>query len=126
MAGMRLAALLLLIALPAGAAERPKVDIACIPGSAPLAYDCTIIVRDARTQTPINHVEIVVEAAMPSANSGLSPVRAVAAGGPGTYRARLTLTAHGDWTLRLRLSGPVTDLISEELRFEAARPAQRR
>ena len=123
---MRLAAALLLTALPAIAAERPKVDIACIPVGAPLAYDCTIIVRDARTQTPINHVDIIVEAAMPSANRGLAPVRAAAAGGPGTYRARLTLTAHGDWTLRLRLSGTVNDLVSERLRFEEARPAQRR
>ena len=123
---MRLAAALLLVALPAAAVERPKIDIACIPGGAPLAYDCTIIVRDARTQAPINHVAILVEAAMPTTNRSLSPVPAAAAGGPGTYKARLTLTAHGDWTLRLRLSGAVTDVVSERLLFEEARPAQRR
>jgi hypothetical protein len=123
---MRLGAALLLIALPAAATERPKVDVACIPGGGRLVYDCTFVVRDARTEKPINHVDVVVEAAMPSTNRGLSPVRAVAAGGPGTYRARLALTAHGDWTLRLRLSGAVTDLFSERLRFEEARPAQRR
>ena len=123
---MRLAAALLLTALPAAAAERTTVDIACIPGGGRLAYDCTIIVRDARTQAPINHVDIVVEAATSTTDRGLPPTRAPAAGGPGTYRLRLTLPAHGDWTLRLRLSGAVNDLISERLRFEEARPAQRR
>jgi hypothetical protein len=123
---MRLGAALLLMALPAAAAERPKVDIACIPGGGKLVYDCTFVVRDARTGKPVNDVDVVIEAEMMSTERSLPPMRAAATGGPGTYRARLTLAVHGNWTLRLRLSGTVNDVIAERLRFEDGRPAQRR
>jgi hypothetical protein len=122
---MRLSAALLLMVLPAAAAERPKVDIACIPGGR-LVYDCTFVVRDARTERPIDHVDLIVDAETASNRRDLPSVRAPPAGGPGTYKARLALTAYGDWTLRLRLSGTVTDQLLERLRFEDGRPAQRR
>ena len=123
-----LAALLLVFALAARAAERPKVEIACLPTGERLVYDCTILLRDARTRQPINHVDIVIAADMPSMPMAhnVPPVRAEATGGPGTYKARLALEMHGNWALRLRLSGAVADHIVEHLRFEEAAPAQHR
>jgi hypothetical protein len=122
------AAPLLLIALAAAAAERPRVELGCLPAGERLVYDCTIRLQDARTRQPINHVNIVIAADMPSMPMAhnLPPVRAEPTGAPGTYKARLTLEMHGDWALRLRLSGAVTDQIVQHLRFEDAAPARHR
>jgi hypothetical protein len=123
-----LAGFLLLFALAAAAAERPKLEIACLPTGERLVYDCTIRLQDARTRQPINHVDILIAADMPSMPMAhnVPPVRAEPTGGPGTYKARLALEMHGNWALRLRLSGAVTDHVVEHLRFEDAAPAQHR
>jgi hypothetical protein len=114
---------LLLFALAAAAAERPKVDLGCLPTGERLVYDCTIRLQDARTRQPINHVEIVIAADMPSMPMAhnVRPVQAAAGQEAGTYRARLTLEMHGDWALRIDVTRPVRDRIIKLMRFEPGR-----
>jgi hypothetical protein len=65
----------------------------------------------------------MVGADMPSM-AGAHAVRPVAASEEaekGTYRARIALEMHGDWALRLDLSGAVRDRVIKLLRFEGDR-----
>jgi hypothetical protein len=117
---IRLLLLALLVAGPAGAAERAKAGIDCRPAGERLVYDCAIRLFGAKSRTPIEGVEITLGAEMPSMPMAHSvpPVEAEPTGEPGLYRARLRLEMAGDWALKLRLSGPVRDQLVEILRFE--------
>lgn len=113
--------LLLLLAAPAAAAaERAKADVECRPAGEPLLYDCDIRLYGAKSKAPLEGVEIVVGADMPSMPMAHSvpPAKAEPAGAPGQYRVRLRLEMAGDWALKLRLSGPVRDQLVEVVRFE--------
>ena len=57
---------------------------------------------------------------MPMAHN-VRPVQATAGPEAGTYRARLTLEMHGDWALRIDVTGPVRDRIVKVMRFEPGR-----
>ena len=57
---------------------------------------------------------------MPAAHN-VRPVKATEEEDKGTYRARIALEMHGDWALRLDLSGAVRDRVIKILRFESDR-----
>jgi hypothetical protein len=54
---------------------------------------------------------------MPMAHN-LKPVKALPGKNPGEYRARLELEMHGEWAVKLRISGPVRDQIVKKMRFD--------
>lgn len=129
-ATMRTLLLLLLLASPAVAAERLRVDLACKPvANDELAYDCAIKLSDTRGK-PVPGAEIVVGADMPSMPMAhnVAPVQAKSAAEPGTYDARLELEMHGEWAVKMRLSKPRNDQFVRRLRFEPGKvePATRR
>jgi len=114
------------ICLPAGSAlaqVRAKADVACRPAAATLQYDCTITLTNSRTNEPLTGMTLTVGADMPSMPMmhNVRPVRAVPGQAPGTYQAHLALEMHGDWTLRLDLSGPVRDRVLTTMRFDPDR-----
>jgi hypothetical protein len=118
----RLAGCVLLACAPgAKAAERAKAEVACAPTAAPLAYDCTIKLADTRSDKPITGVEVTLGADMPSMPMAhnVRPAKTIAGPEPGVYRARLQLEMHGDWALRIDLSGRIRDRIVKTMRFEA-------
>lgn len=109
-----------LLAVPAQAAERVKAEVACQPAGEKLVYDCDIRLFAAGSGAPVEGVEIVVGADMPSmpmAHS-VAPAKAEPAGEPGLYRVRLHLEMTGEWALKLRLSGPMRDQLVEVVAFE--------
>jgi hypothetical protein len=55
------------------------------------------------------------------------PVKAQPASTPGEFVVRLTLEMHGDWAVKVRLSGAVKDVLVVQYEFDAkgARPAKR-
>lgn len=61
---------------------------------------------------------------MPMAHN-VKPARARPGATPGEYRVMLDLEMLGDWTVKLRLAGPVRDLLLLDLRFDekGAQPA---
>lgn len=111
--------------LPASAFAqvRAKADVACRPTPTALQYDCTIMLTNARTKTPLSGVTLTVGADMPSMPMmhNVRPVKAAPGQEPGSYQARLTLEMHGDWALQLNLSGPLRDRVVTIVRFEPGR-----
>jgi hypothetical protein len=104
----------------AKAQVRAKADIACQPAAEKLQYDCVIKLADPRTNNPLSGLDLAVGADMPSmpAAHNVRPVKAAEDLIKGTYKARIALEMHGEWALRLDLSGPIRDRIIKVLRFE--------
>lgn len=98
---------------------RAKAEVSCKALPTVLNYECAIKLLNARTSKPLSDAEVMVSADMPSMPGAhaVKPIKAEAIE-PGLYIARLELEMHGDWALRLDLSGPLRDRIITVLRFE--------
>jgi hypothetical protein len=104
------------------AADRASAVIECKVTPEPLVYDCLIKLNNARTAAPLEQATVTVGADMPSMPMAHN-VRAViakATGKPGEYQARLALEMHGDWALRLAITGPLRDQFVAVKSFDAA------
>ena len=103
MAGLGVAAAL--------AADRASAVIDCKATTELLIYDCIIALGNARTGAPLEGATVTVGADMPSMPlaHNIRPVTAKATGKPGEYAARMTLEMHGDWAVRLTVTGPLRD-----------------
>lgn len=119
MRGLFLLILLMPITAPA-LAQRVNADVSCRPTPQALAYDCRIVLKHARNGTPVPGAELMVGADMPSMPMAhnVKPVPATPGKAPGEYDARIALEMHGEWALRLQVSGPVRDIVVKKLRFE--------
>lgn len=106
-------------AAPVQAAERPQAKTECKPTDKPLVYDCTITLTGRKSGKPIEGAKLAINADMPSMPMAhnVPPVTATAGGAPGVYKARLTLEMHGEWLLKIRVSGPARDLLLEKITF---------
>jgi hypothetical protein len=104
------------------AADRASAVIECKATPEALVYDCLIRVNNARTSAPLDGATVTVGADMPSMpmSHNVRPVIAKATGRPGEYQARLALEMHGDWALRLTVTGPLRDQLVAVKRFDAA------
>ena len=104
----------------AHAQVRAKAEVACASAGETLHYDCVIKLADARSGKPISGVTLSVGADMPSMPGmhNAPPVQATEQPEDGVYTARLVLEMHGDWAVRLDLSGAVRDRVIAMLRFE--------
>jgi hypothetical protein len=107
---------------PAVTPDRARVTIDCKPTSEKFAYDCIFNLTNARTAAPLDKAELTIGAEMPSMPMAhhVRPVAAKATATPGEYQARLTLEMHGDWALRLKVVGPLTDQVVEVRNFNKA------
>ena len=106
------ALLLILALLPCAAlAQRAKADMRCTHTGTDFVYDC--VIRLTRGSEPLAGAQISVGAdmpAMPMAHN-VKPVKARPGNTPGEYLARLDLEMPGEWAVKLRLSGPVRDVL---------------
>ena len=101
---------LVLLALPA-AAQRANADLRCAHTGTDFVYDC--VIRVTRAGAPVPKLTITVGADMPSMPMAhnVKPVKARPGREPGEYMARLDLDMPGEWAVKLRLSGPVRDVL---------------
>jgi hypothetical protein len=99
---------------------RAKADVTCASAGEMLHYDCVIKLANARSGEPISGVTLSVGADMPSMPGvhNVRPVKADEQPEKGVYKARIVLEMHGDWAVRLDLSGTVRDRVIAMLRFE--------
>ena len=104
----------------AHAQVRVKAYLTCAAAGEMLHYNCTIKLTNSRTGEPISGVTLAVGADMPSMPGihNVRPVKATEEAEKGTYKARIVLEMHGDWAVRLDLSGAVRDRVIAILRFE--------
>ena len=104
----------------ASAQVRAKADVTCASAGEMLHYDCVIKLANARSGEPISGVTLSVGADMPSMPGvhNVRPVKADEQPEKGVYKARIVLEMHGDWAVRLDLSGTVRDRVIAMLRFE--------
>jgi hypothetical protein len=104
----------------AAAQSRATADVSCRPADAALHYDCTIRLGDARSKAPLAGAAVSVGADMPSMPMAhnVRPAKATPAAEPGVYEVRLALEMHGDWALRIDVSGPLRDRVVVPLRFD--------
>jgi hypothetical protein len=111
---------LIFLALPPLAyAQAPKADLDCKATGEDFVYDCTIVLT--RGGQPLAGAEVTVGADMPSmpmAHS-LRPAKAKPGTKPGEYKARLDLEMLGEWAIKLRLDGPVRDLLVLHYEFDS-------
>jgi hypothetical protein len=114
------AALAILHAGNAQAQMRAKAVVTCASTGEMLHYDCVIRLANARSGELISGVTLSVGADMPSMPGvhNVRPVKAEEQPEKGMYKARLVLEMHGDWAVRLDLSGAVRDRVIAMLRFE--------
>lgn len=113
------AALAVLWAATALAADRAKAAVDCKPAGQKFAYDCTIKLTNARTAAALEKAEVTVGADMPSMPMAhnVKPAIAKATGKPGEYEARLQLEMFGDWAVRLKIEGALRDRLVEMRNF---------
>lgn len=114
-------AALVLLSLPAAgqAAERAKAKIDCAEAGERYVYDCSIMLMGKKSGEPMTGATIVIGADMPSMAMAhnVKPVTAKPGGMPGMYHARIHLQMHGEWALKLDVSGPTRDRIIHVMRF---------
>src|SRR5262245_32591327 len=103
------------------AADRASAVVECKATPEPLVYDCLIKLSHASTAAPLEQATVTVGADMPSMPMAhnVRPVMAKATGKPGEYQARLALEMHGDWALRLTITGPLKDQFVAVKKFNA-------
>jgi hypothetical protein len=116
---MLAAALGLALALPAQAAERAMANVECAPTDERLVYDCMIHLMGKKSHAALEGASIKIKADMPTMPMAhnMRPVDATPMGKPGMYKARLHLEMHGEWALRMEISGPTRDLVVEKVMF---------
>ena len=117
--------ILALVALPAGA-QRAKADLRCTHTGTDFVYDC--LIRISQGGKPLSGAEVRVGADMPSMPMAhnVKPVKARPGARPGEYLATLDLEMTGDWAVKLRLSGPVRDVLVLRYRFtESDKPPRK-
>jgi YtkA-like protein len=116
--------LILLLFPLQGVAQRVQAKLDCKFTGTDFVYDCTILLTP-----PLAGVQITVGADMPSMPMAHSvkPVKAKPGKAPGEYQARLDLEMPGEWAVKLRLAGPVRDLLVLHYEFDerSARPVKR-
>lgn len=109
-------------------AQRPQAELSCRLTGSDFVYDC--VIRLARGGRPLDGVQVVLGADMPSMPMAhnVAPVKAKPGAKPGEYLARLDLEMTGEWAVKLRLSGPVRDQLILHYEFDesGARPARPR
>ena len=108
------------------AAERAKATVECAPTATRLVYECKIMLMGRRSGAPLEGAKLVIGADMPSMPlaHNVRPVTASSGGGPGMYEATLELEMHGEWALRLDVSGPLRDRLIHKMHFGGASDAQ--
>jgi len=119
--------LLISLLLPlSAAAQRVHAELQCKPTGTDFVYDC--LIRLSRGGEPLSGARISVGADMPSMPMAhnVKPVRATPAERPGEYRARLDLDMQGEWAVKLRISGPVRDLVILHYDFTESGTAPRK
>jgi hypothetical protein len=119
--------LLISLLLPlSAAAQRVQAELQCKPTGTDFVYDC--LIRLSRGGEPLSGARISVGADMPSMPMAhnVKPVRATPAERPGEYRARLDLDMQGEWAVKLRISGPVRDLVILHYDFTESGTAPRK
>ena len=101
------------------AAERAKAMVTCQPTDAKLEYECIIMLSGRKSDKPISGAKILVSADMPSMAMAhnMRPVQAVPMGKPGMYKMRIRVEMMGEWALRLKISGPMRDLVITKYNF---------
>lgn len=112
----------IMIGLGAGnaiAADRAQTTVSCRPETEKLTYDCTFKLTNASTGVALNNAQVTIGAEMPSmpVAHNVPPVTATATGAPGEYKARIRLEMHGDWAIRLTITGVLKDQVVEVLNF---------
>jgi YtkA-like len=92
-------------------AQRAQADMSCKHTGKEFIYDCTFHIK--REAKALSGLTVVVGADMPSMPMAhnVAPVKAKPGKTPGEYLARLDLEMPGEWAVKLRLSGPVRDLL---------------
>jgi hypothetical protein len=107
-----------------GVAQRVQAKLDCKFTGTDFVYDCKLLLTPA-----LAGVQITVGADMPSMPMAhnVKPVRARPGKIPGEYTARLDLEMPGEWAVKLRLAGPVRDLLVLHYEFDerGARPVRR-
>src|SRR6185503_4531704 len=114
---MRFSPLMMLLAAMPVAAQKIEAQMDCAPAAEELVYDC--VIRLARDGRPLAGAQISVGADMPSMPMAhnVKPVKARPGQRPGDYMARLELQMHGEWAVKLRVSGAVRDQLVLHYRF---------
>ncbi len=111
---------LIFLSLPLLAhAQTPKAELRCKSTGEDFVYDCTIMLR--RGGQPLAGAEVTMSADMPSMPMAHSvkPAKAKPGTKPGEYKARLDLEMLGEWAIKLRLDGPVRDLLVLHYDFDS-------
>jgi hypothetical protein len=100
-------------------AQAPQADMRCKATGEDFVYDCSITLT--RGGRPVEGARITVGADMPSMPMAHSvrPARATPGTKPGEYKARLDLEMLGEWAIKLRLDGPVRDLLVLHYEFDS-------
>jgi hypothetical protein len=122
------AALLLILAVSSSPAlaQRAQADMRCTHTGTDFVYDCVVHVK--RAGEPVSELSITAGADMPSMPMAhnVKPVKAHPGKAPGEYRFRLDLDMPGEWAVKLRLSGPVRDVVVVRYTFtETATPPRK-
>jgi len=123
------ASLILLPAICAAQAKQPapEATLDCKPTSRELVYDCQL--RLTRAGVPVTGVDVSIGADMPSMPMAhnVRPVKAQPASAPGEFVVMLELEMHGEWAVKVQLTGAVKDVLVLRYEFDdkGARPAKR-
>jgi hypothetical protein len=105
---------------PTPAKEKARATVSCSAGAEKLTYECRIELLGAKSGTPVTGADVTVGADMPSMPGAhnVKPVKATPTGEPGAYKAKLALEMHGEWALKITVTGRVRDVVIHRMRFD--------
>ena len=103
--------LILLFGSCAALAQRAQADMRCEHTGTDFVYACVLHV--SRGGEPVSGLSVTVGADMPSMPMAhnVKPVKARPGKAPGEYLFTLDLDMAGEWAVKLRLAGPVRDVL---------------
>ena len=124
---MKIYPILLLASCTPVLAQELQAKLHCKLTATDYLYDCTV--KLARGGKPLPGLAVTISADMPSMPMAHSvkPVTAKTGKTPGEYEAKLDLEMMGEWTVMLRLGGPLRDQLTLLYEFDerGARPVTR-
>lgn len=107
-------------------AQTPRAQLDCKPTGEDFVYDCTVMLM--RGGQPLQGAQVTVGADMPSMPMAhnVRPAKAQPGAKPGEYKVRLELEMMGEWTVKLRLAGPVRDQLILHYDFDSKGATRKR
>ncbi len=96
----------------------------CEPTQIQLSYHCSFVIKDKKTNKPVDNIKLIIGADMPSMPMAhhIRPVLATKTEEIGVFNARIQLAMYGKWLLTIKVTGSRNDILVDTVTFNKTMP----